>query len=131
MSYEFFELVITEIDNGKLDSSFFEEETLFMNIFFCFYFIKFLSPYKRWEKSYVRRLKKNIRKKWSKDLPNVDFFIKQMDKNASEIDPYDYYFNSEDYFTKLMFLKPISDILFPPEKKKKKKKQIKKYCLIR
>ena len=31
-----------------------------------------------------------------------------------------------------MFLKPISDILFPtPEKKKKKKKIYKKYVLIR
>ena len=112
--------------------SFFKEETLFMNIFYCFYFTKFLSPYKRWGDKYIRKLKKIIRMKWSKDLPNVDFFIKQIEKQSNEIDPMDYYFNSEDYFTKLMFLKPIADVLFPIEKKKKKKKkQIKKYSLIR
>ena len=45
----------------------------------------------------------------------------------------DYYDNSEDYFTKLLFLKPISDILFPAieKKKKKKKNKYKKYVLIR
>ena len=67
--------------------------------------------------------------KWSDDLPNVDFFIKQIERQSNEIDPKNYYFNSEDYFTKLMFLKPIADVLFPIEKKKKKKK--KKYVLIR
>ena len=132
MSYELFDLVISEIDQGNLDISFFKEETLFMNIFYCFYFTKFLSPYKRWGDEYIKKLKRIIRMKWSKELPNLDFFIKQIEKQASEIDPKDYYFNSEDYFTKLMFLKPISDILFPIEKKKKKKKkQIKKYRLIR
>ena len=58
--------------------------------------------------------------------------MKQMEKRCPELDPYDYYYNSEDYFTKLLFLKPISDILFPAEKKKKKKKKnFKKYVLIR
>ena len=46
------------------------------------------------------------------------------------MDPFYYYYNSEDYFTKLLYLKPISDILFPIEKKKKKK-NVKKYVLIR
>ena len=55
-----------------------------------------------------------------------------MKRRKTEFDPFDYYDNSEDYYTKLMFLKPISDILFPtPEKKKKKKKIYKKYVLIR
>ena len=132
MSYELFDLVISEIDQGNLDISFFKEETLFMNIFYCFYFTKFLSPYKRWGDEYLKKLKRIIRMKWSKELPNVDFFIQEIERQSSEIDPKDYYFNSEDYFTKLMFFKPISD-MFPIEKKKKKKKkkQIKKYCLIR
>ena len=80
----------------------------------------------------IKKLKRNIRRKWSKNLPHVDFFIRQTEKQTSEIDPHDY-FNSEDYFTKLLFLKPISDILFPIEKKNKKKKnkEIKKYVLIR
>ena len=129
MSYELFDLVINEIDNGNIDIKFFEEETLFMNIFYCYYFTKFLSPYLSWGDEIIRKLKRIIRRKWSKNLPNVDFFIRQIEKQTKEIDPHDYYFNSEDYFTKLLFLKPISDILFPVEKKKKK--QIKKYVLIR
>ena len=74
-----------------------------------------------------------MRRKWSKNLPNIDFFIRQVERRTPEIDPYDYYYNSEDYFTKLLFLKPISDILFPAveNKKKKKKKNIKRYVLIR
>ena len=134
MSYELFDLVINEIDNGNLDISFFKEETLFMNIFYCFYFTKFLYPYKTWGDEFIKKLKRIIRRKWVKDLPNVDFFISLIEKQSPEIDPRTYYFNSEDYFTKILFLKPIADILFPVEKKKKKKKkkkQIKKYCLIR
>ena len=133
MSYELFDHVINEIDNGNIDIKLFEEETLFMNIFYCYYFTKFLSPYFSWGDDMIKKLKRNITRKWSKNLPNVDFFIRQIEKQTSEIDRHDYYFNSEDYFTKLLFLKPISDILFPIEKKKKKKKkkEIKKYVLIR
>ena len=123
MSYELFDLVINEIDNGNIDIKFFEEETLFMNIFYCYYFTKFLSPYLSWGDEMIKKLKRNIRRKWSKNLPNVDFFIRQIEKQTSEIDPHDYYFNSEDYFTKLLFLKPISDILFPIEKKKRRRRK--------
>ena len=132
MSFELFNSVIEQVDNGHLSLTSFKEENLFMNIFYCYYFTKYLSPCANWGDNFIKGLKKIIRRKWSKDLPNVDFFLKQIDKQAPEIDPKDYHFNSEDYFTKLMFLKPISDILFPPEKKKKKKKIYKKkYILIR
>ena len=123
MSYELFDHVINEIDNGNIDIKLFEEETLFMNIFYCYYFTKFLSPYFSWGDDMIKKLKRNIRRKWSKNLPNVDFFIRQIEKQTSEIDPHDYYFNSEDYFTKLLFLKPISDILFPIEKKKRRRRK--------
>ena len=132
MSYEIFDHVINGIDNGFIDEKFFEDENLFINIFYCFYFIKHLTPYCRWGDRFIKSLKRNIRRKWLKSLPNVDFFIKEMEKRKSEFDPYDYYYKSEDYFTKVLFLKPISDILFPTEKtKKKKKKNFKKYVLIR
>ena len=132
MSYEIFDHVINGLDNGFINEKYFEEENLFINIFYCFYFIKFLSPYYSWGDKLIASLKRNIRRKWVKSLPNIEFFIKQMEKRRSEFDPYDYYYNSEDYFTKLLFLKPISDILFPAEKKKKKKKKnFKKYVLIR
>ena len=133
MSYETFDHVINGIDNGFIDEKYFQEETLFINIFYYFYFTKYLSPYYSWEERIIKSLKRNIRRKWVDSLPNVDFFIDQLEKKKQEFNPMDYYDNSEDYFTKLLFLKPISDILFPAveKKKKKKKKNRKKYVLIR
>ena len=134
MSYELFDHdhLINELDKGNIDKKFFEEETLFINIFYCFYFTKYLSPYYSWGEEIIKSLKRNMRMKWSKNLPNIDFFITQVERRTREFDPSDYYYKSEDYFTKLLFLKPISDILFPAvEKKKKKNKNKKKYVLIR
>ena len=118
------------MENGFIDEKSFEEENPFINIFYCFYFIKYLSPYYSWGDKLIASLKRNIRRKWVKSLPNIEFFMKQMEKRRSELDPHDYYYNSEDYFTKLLFLAPISDILFPAPAEKKKKKK-KKYVLIR
>ena len=133
MSYETFDHVINGIDNGFIDEKYFQEETLFINIFYCFYFTKYLSPYYSWGERMIKSLKRNIRRKWVDSLPNVDFFISRLEQKIEEFDPMDYYDNSEDYFTKLLFLKPISDILFPAieKKKKKKKNKYKKYVLIR
>ena len=133
MSYETFDHVINGIDNGFIDEKYFQEETLFINIFYCFYFTKYLSPYYSWGERMIKSLKRNIRRKWVDSLPNVDFFISRLEQKIEEFDPMDYYDNSEDYFTKLLFLKPISDILFPAmeKKKKKKKRKYKKYLLIR
>ena len=133
MSYQLFDHVINGIENGFIDEKYFEEETLFINIFYFFYFTKYLSPYYSWGVRIIKSLKRNIRKKWVDSLPNIDFSIRELENKRKEFDPMDYYDNSEDYFTKLMFLKPISDILFPAIKKekKKKKKKEKKYVLIR
>ena len=86
MSYELFDHVINGIDNRHIDKKFFEEETLFMNIFYCFYFTKYLSPYYSWGEEIIKSLKRNMRRKWSKNLPNVDFFIKQVERRSPEID---------------------------------------------
>ena len=129
MSYETFDHVINGIDNGFIDEKYFQEETLFINIFYYFYFTKYLSPYYSWGERIIKSLKRNIRRKWVDSLPNVDFFIDQLEKKKQEFNPMDYYDNSEDYFTKLLFLKPILDILFPAVEKKKKNR--KKYVLIR
>ena len=134
MSHEIVDCMISDIDNGIITKKYFEDQTLFINIYYCFYFIKFLSPYYSWGDRLIEVLKKNIRRKWVKSLPNIEFFIKEIEKTRFEFDPFDYYYQSEDYFTKLLYLKPISDILFPPTKKKYKKKKkpnFKKYVLIR
>ena len=132
MSHEIADRIVSGIENGFVSEKYFEDQTLFINIYFCYYFHKHLSPYCEWRGRFIKTLTRNMRLKWSKNLPNFSFFKKEMKRRKPEFDPFDYYYNSEDYFTKLMFLKPISDILFPPpEKKKKKKKTFKKYVLIR
>ena len=130
MSHEIPESTILDIDNGYVSEENFEDENLFINIYYCWYFTKYLSPRVKWKRRFIRVLMKNMKKMWSKNLPNFPFFIKEMKRRKPEFDPFDYYDNSEDYFTKLMFLKPISDILFPPPPPKKKK-ICKKYVLIR
>ena len=85
MSYEILDHVINGLDNGFIDKKYFEEENLFINIFYCFYFIKYLSPYYSWGDKLIASLKRNIRGKWVKSLPNIEFFIKQMEKRTSSI----------------------------------------------
>ena len=71
----------------------------------------------------LRRLEVNIRRKWNnKDLTNVNLFIDLVKKHSQEFDPSTYFFNSENYLTKLMFLKPIMDVMWDSQKKKMKKK---------
>ena len=131
MSHEIVKPIISAINDGFISEKDFEDETLFINIYYCWYFHKYLSPYFKWRKRFIKALTKNMKKMWLKNLPNFSFFIKEMKRRKTEVDPLDYYDNTEDYFTKLMFLKPISDILFPAPEKKKKKLIYKKYVLIR
>ena len=112
--------VIKSIDEEKSRIREFQFEPLFINIYYCFYFHKFLSPYKHWHDEIIKTLKKNIRNKWSDHLPNVDFFIKQIEIKNKEVDHFEYWFHSENYFQRVMLLKEISDILFPAKNKKKK-----------
>ena len=127
MSYSgYFEFIISEIENGYYQVSEFDDETLFMNIYIFWCFTRYLSPYYKWGNSALRRLEVNIRRKWSyKDLSNVDFFIDLVKKQSREIDLSSYFFDSENYLTKLMFLKPIMDVMFDSQKKKNKKSIVK------
>ena len=124
MSYsDYFEFVISQIDNGYYKLSDFDDETLFMNIYIFWCFTQYLSPYYKWGNKALRRLEVNIRRKWNnKDLTNVNLFIDLVKKHSQEIDPSTYFFNSENYLTKLMFLKPIMDVMWDSQKKKMKKK---------
>ena len=131
MSHEIADRIVSGIDNGFVSEKYFEDQTLFINIYYCWYFHKHLSPYCSWRNRFIKTLTKNMKRMWSKNLPNFPFFEKEMRRRKTEFDPFDYYYQSEDYFTKLMFLKPISDILFPAQKKKKKEKIYKRYVLIR
>ena len=123
--------VIKKLDEGEISFGQFQFEPLFINIYYCYYFVKFLSPYYTWGDKLIKVLKKNIKKKWRPALPNVEFFLDQMEKKKLEVDLFDYWYQSEDYFQKLCALKSLADILFPVKKKKNRKKYFKKYKPIR
>ena len=123
--------IIKKLDEGEISFEQFQFEPLFINIYYCYYFVKFLSPYYTWGDKLIKVLKKNIKKKWRPALPNVEFFLDQMEKKKLEVDPFDYWYQSEDYFQKLCALKSLADILFPVKKKKNRKKYFKKYKPIR
>ena len=123
--------VIKKLDEGEISFGQFQFEPLFINIYYCYYFVKFLSPYYTWGDKLIKVLKKNIKKKWRPALPNVEFFLDQMEKKKIQVDPFDYWYQSEDYFQKLCSLKSLADILFPVKKKKNRKKYFKKYKPIR
>ena len=127
MSYNgYFEFTISQIENGYYKVSDFDDETLFINIYNYWSFVKYLSPYYKWGNKALRRLERNIKRKWnSRDLTNVDYFIDLVKKHSKEINPMSYFFNSEDYFIKLMFLKPLMDVMYDSQKKMEKKSILK------
>ena len=121
----YFEFIITQIENGYFKRSEFEEETLFMNIYYFYSFAKYLSPYSKWSELALRKLESNIRKQWiEKELTNVDYFIHLVKKQSVEIDPTSFLFCSENYFQILQYLKPIMDVMSEDFEKNKKNKKI-------
>ena len=62
-----------------------------------------------WRYTALDRLKRNIRKKWLEDFTNVNLFIELFERKFELISPFDFYFNSEDYFQKLIYLKTDLD----------------------
>ena len=123
MAYNgYFEFTINQIENGYQKISDFDDETLFMNIYNFWCFSKYLSPYYRWEIRALKNLKRNIKRKWSKDFTNVNLFIELVNQELEEINPCNYFFNSENYFTKLMFAKPVMDLMIKDRHLKMKKK---------
>ena len=132
MSY--YEFTIAQIDNGYQKISEFDNETLFINIYHFWCFANYMSMYYIWRYTALDRLKNNIRKKWLKDFTNVNLFIELCERKTELISPFDFYFNSEDYFQKLIFLKSdlnkmikLHHLIFIERKKKKRK--LKRKCI--
>ena len=112
MTYSgYFEFTISQIENGYQKISDFDDETLFLNIYHFWCFLKYLSPYYTWGNKALKWLERNIKRKWSKDFTNVNLFIELVKRQLKEVDTSFYFFNSENYFTKLMFSKPIMDLM--------------------
>ena len=132
MSY--YEFTIAQIDNGYQKISEFDNETLFIDIYHFWCFANYMSMYYIWRYTALDRLKNNIRKKWLKDFTNVNLFIELCERKTELISPFDFYFNSEDYFQKLIFLKSdlnkmikLHHLIFIERKKKKRK--LKRKCI--
>ena len=131
MSY--YEFTIAQIDNGYQKIGEFDHETLFINIYHFWCFANCLSMYHILRHTALDRLKNNIRKKWLKDFTNVNLFIELCERKTELISPFDFYFNSEDYFQKLIFLKSDLDKLIKehyltilPQKRRRRRKLIRK-----
>ena len=112
MSY--YEFIIGQIDNGYIKISEFDNETLFINIYHFWCFVNYMSMYYIWRYTALDRLKRNIRKKWLEDFTNVNLFIELFERKFELISPFDFYFNSEDYFQKLIFLKSDLNRMIKP-----------------
>ena len=62
-----------------------------------------------WRHTALDRLRTNIKRKWVKDFTNVNLFIELCDRKIELINPFTFYFKSEDYFQKLTILKSDLD----------------------
>ena len=132
MSY--YEFTIGQIDNSYMKISEFDNETLFINIYHFWCFVNYMSMYYIWRYTALDRLKRNIRKKWLEDFTNVNLFIELFERKFELISPFDFYFNSEDYFQKLIFLKSDLNRMIKPHhlifiERKKKKIKLKRKCI--
>ena len=105
----YYEFTVSEIDNEYMKIIEFNNETLLMNIYHYWCFVHFLSLYYSWGDEAIKNLKMNILQKWPKDFSNVNLFLELLLSRTKEVDPTRYFFQSEDYFTLLMSLKPIMD----------------------
>ena len=130
MSYEF---TIAQIDNGYQKISDFDNETLFENIYCYWCFTNYMSMYYIWRHTALDCLKSNLKRKWPKDFTNVNLFIKLCDRKTELINPFTFYFNSEDYFQKLIILKTDLNKLIKehhltvlPQRERRKRKLIRK-----
>ena len=127
MSYEF---TIAQIDNGYQKISDFDNETLFENIYCYWCFTNYMSMYYIWRHTALDCLKSNLKRKWPKDFTNVNLFIELCDRKTELINPFTFYFNSEDYFQKLIILKSDLDkmikehhlTVLPKRERRKRKK---------
>ena len=109
MNSEMSEVTFVFIDATRMIDGF-ESDTLFMNIYNYWCFCRHLLWRHLWDKKAMLELKKNIIKKWPKnDFCNVNLFLELMSANNEEIDPTVYFWKSEDYFERLMILKPKFD----------------------
>ena len=107
-----FEWVIFKIDQNQKRVEEFDNETLFTNIYLFYCFSRYLSPYYKWEKEALKRLKENIILKWPKEtFGNVFVFIELLSRGFKEVNPIDYFYNSEDYFEQLLKLAMLKDDL--------------------
>ena len=83
----------------------FDNDTLFTNIYYFYFFSQYLSSNCKWEKEALKRLKNNIILKYPKeDFGNVFVFIEVLSRGFQEVNPIGYFDNSEDYFEKLLKL---------------------------
>ena len=106
------ECIIFKIDQNQETIDDFDNQTLFMNIYLFYCFSRHLSPYYKWEKEALKRLKQNIILKWPKEtFGDVFVFIELLSRRFKEVNPTGYFYHSEDYFQQLLKSDMLKDKL--------------------
>ena len=106
------EWLILKIDQNQKTIDEFDNDTLFMNIYYFYCFSRYLSLYCKWEKEALKKLKENIILKWPKETyGNVFVFIELLSRGFKEVNPTGYFFYSEDYFEQLLKSNILKDDL--------------------
>ena len=80
MSY--YKITIAEIDNGYFEIKYFNNDTLFLNIYNFWGFSNYLSMYYIWRITALDRLKMNLKRKWMTDLTNVNLFMELVERKT-------------------------------------------------
>ena len=102
--------VILKIDKNQKTIDEFGNDTLYMNIYYFYCFSQYLSPYCKWEKEALKRLKENIILKWpQKTFGDVFVFIELLSRGFQEVNPAGYFHKTEDYFEHLLKLDMLKD----------------------
>ena len=106
------EWAIFKIDQDQKTIDEFDNDTLFMNIYLFYCFSRHLSPYYKWEKEALKRLKESVILKWPKEtFGNVFVFIELLSRGFKEVNPTGYFYHSEDYFEQLLKSNILKDDL--------------------
>ena len=92
---------IYEIDNNYDKIKDFGNDALFFDIYNFWCFSNYLSMYCIWRRAVLDRLKINLKRKWRKDLPNVNLFIELVERMNKKISPLMFFLDSELYFENL------------------------------
>ena len=113
----------------------FDKQTLFSNIYYLWCIHHFFSMHVIWKLTALRRLERNIKRKWMDDLPNVNLLLEKMRERDQQIKPTSFFFllfffENESYLEHLLLWKIVKeDELLQARHIIKLKRHKKNFCM--